>query len=56
VFSLSPSQREPFLMSAPLGQGVILDQQVIASANYFYSQPSAQNSVFKFETQIIIKV
>jgi hypothetical protein len=53
--SLSPSQREPFLTSARLGQGVILNRQVIASANRFYPQSSAQNFVIKFKTQIIIK-
>jgi hypothetical protein len=49
-FSLSPSQHEPFLRSARLGQGAIPDHQVIASANMFYSQYFAQNSVIEFES------
>jgi hypothetical protein len=39
--SLSPSWREPFLRSASLEQGVVLDRRVSASANVFYSLSSA---------------
>jgi hypothetical protein len=53
--SLSLSRRELFLRSASLGQDVVLDRQVIASANVFYSQSSAQNSVIEFKTQLVIK-
>jgi hypothetical protein len=55
VFSLSPSRRVPFLRLASLGQGVILDQRVIASTNLFYSQSYTQISVIKFESQFVIK-
>jgi hypothetical protein len=54
VLCLSPSRREPFLRSAPLGQGVVLVHRVIASANMFYSLSSAKNSVIEFETKIVI--
>jgi hypothetical protein len=33
--SLSPYRREPFLRSASLGQGVVLDHRVLASAKMF---------------------
>jgi hypothetical protein len=55
VYSLSPPQRELFLWSAHPGQGVVLDRRVIASANVFYYTSSAQNSVVKFKTQLVIK-
>jgi hypothetical protein len=51
-FSLSPSRRELFLRSAPLVQGVVLDQLVITSSNVFYSLSSAQNSVIEFKIVI----
>jgi hypothetical protein len=55
-FSLSPSWREPFLRSAPLVQGVVLDQLVIASTNVFYSLAFTQNSVIEFKTQNCNKI
>jgi hypothetical protein len=53
--SLSSSRHEPCLRSASLGQGVILNQQVITFTNIFYSLSFAQNSVSKFEIQSVIK-
>jgi hypothetical protein len=35
VCSLSPYRREPFLWSASLGQGAVLDRQVFVSTNVF---------------------
>jgi hypothetical protein len=54
VCSPSPSRHELFLSSISLGHGSVLDQ-VITSANAFYSPSSAQNSVTEFETQNVIK-
>jgi hypothetical protein len=54
--ALSPFWCEPFLRSASLGQGVILNRQVfLLLQNLFYSLSFPQNSVIKFETQIEIK-
>jgi hypothetical protein len=56
VLSLSPFQREPFLRSVSLVQGVIPDSSSVpVSAKYFYSLSSTQNSVIELKTQIIIK-
>jgi hypothetical protein len=55
VLSLSPSRREPFLRSAYLGSGVVLDRRVITSVNCFYSQSSDFNSIIEFETQFVIQ-
>jgi hypothetical protein len=56
VCSLSPYQREPFLRSACLGQGAILDRQMFSlPQKCFYSLPSAQNSIIEFETKFVIK-
>jgi hypothetical protein len=57
VCSLSPYRCEPFLKSAFLGQGVILDRRVSSlSKNVFYSLSSAQNSVIEFKTKFVIKI
>jgi hypothetical protein len=53
--SLSSSRCESFLRLASLGQGTILDRQVMASANCCYSQSFAQNFVIKFKTYFVIK-
>jgi hypothetical protein len=53
VLSLFPC--EPYLRSASLRHGAVLDRRVIISANYLYFQSSAQNSVTKFKTQLVIK-
>jgi hypothetical protein len=53
-YILSPSQREPFLRSASVGQDILLIRRVIAFTNRFYSQSSAQNSITEFKTQIVI--
>jgi hypothetical protein len=56
VCSFSPSRREPFLRSAPLGQGAVLDRWVIASTKmYFILYLSAENTVIEFKTQFVIK-
>jgi hypothetical protein len=54
--SLCPLRREPFLWSASLGKVVVPDSSSVpVHAKYVYSLPSAQNSVFKFKHQIVIK-
>jgi hypothetical protein len=56
VLPLSFFQHEPFLRSASLGQGAILDRRMFPlPQKYFHPLSSAQNSVIEFKTQIVIK-
>jgi hypothetical protein len=56
VCSLSPYPCEPFLRSASLGQGAVLDRRVfLLPQKYFYSLPSTQNSIIEFKTKFVIK-
>jgi hypothetical protein len=50
VLSLSSFWREPFLRSASLGQGVVLDRGVFASTKIYFILSSDSNSVIEFET------
>jgi hypothetical protein len=54
--SLSPSRCEPFLRSASLGQGAILDHQVFRFRKSFLFSIFRSNSVIEFETKIVIKL
>jgi hypothetical protein len=56
VCSLSPYPCEPFLRSASLGQGAVLDRRVFPLLQKcFYSLPSTQNTIIEFETKFVIK-
>jgi hypothetical protein len=52
-----PLQREPFLRSASLGQGVVLNHRVSSfPQNVFILNLLLKNSAIEFETQIIIEL
>jgi hypothetical protein len=55
-YVLSLSRCEPFLRSASVGQGAVIDRRVFASVNVLYSLSSAKNSATEFKTQICNKV
>jgi hypothetical protein len=55
VCSLSPSRCEPFLKSASLGQGVILDRRVFSISQIIFILYLPLKLCNRFETKIIIK-
>jgi hypothetical protein len=52
---ISPYQCEPFLRSASLGQGVVLNHRVFLLPQMSLFLSSVQNFVIEFETQVVIK-